>query len=272
MTATRSQSGGARLWSAALASLIPWAAFLLAMALVDFRSTSLIGLAAAAPLYLSFVALPSLLALAVVRAGLLRIVVLVLLTAVAATGGVLVVTTDDAQAGLAVLWVPFVAIPVAAVVWIGQAVAARRTTAVSPGAGAPVTAGLSDRLAALAIDIALVGAVLVIPLTALSHERQEVAAGVVGVGAGTVYMAALVAGRGRTVGQSLLGLAVVDVQTLGRVALNRALPRSLIVVLELAMAPTIILAAAAVAELLSVSACGRSITDRLLRTSVVATR
>lgn len=68
-------------------------------------------------------ALPSLFPLAAARAGVMRGVVLVLMTAVAAVAGVLVVATDDAQAGLAVLLVSYFAIPLAALLWIGQAVA-----------------------------------------------------------------------------------------------------------------------------------------------------
>lgn len=89
---------------------------------VEFRSVSIGVLVAGAPLYLGFVALPSLLPLAAARAGVMRAAVLVLMTGVA----VLAVATDDAQAGLAVFLVPYVAVPLAALLWIGQAVAASR--------------------------------------------------------------------------------------------------------------------------------------------------
>lgn len=73
------------------ASLVPWGAFLLATTLtdvwVDYKSTSFGGLAAAAPFYLAAVALPSLFPLAAARAGVMRGVVLVLMTAVAAVAG-----------------------------------------------------------------------------------------------------------------------------------------------------------------------------------------
>lgn len=91
MTMTRPRSHPGSPWTAVLASLIPWAAFLLATAVADVwadhRSTSLGGLAAAAPFYLAFVALPSVLPLAAARAGVMRLIVLVLMTAVAAIAG-----------------------------------------------------------------------------------------------------------------------------------------------------------------------------------------
>jgi hypothetical protein len=123
MSTTQPHAGRARLRSSILASFVPWAAFLGATVLadlwVDDRSTSHGGLAAAAPHYLGFVALPSLLPLAAARRGATWIVVLVVMTAVAVVAGILAVTTDDAQAGLAILWVPFVAVPSACVLWIG---------------------------------------------------------------------------------------------------------------------------------------------------------
>jgi RDD family len=257
--------------AAAVGALVPWAAFLIALAVVDagrdHGSGSLAGLAAVAPVYLGFVALPSLFPLLAARAGARRLAVLVVMTAVAATSAVSMATSDDAQAGLAVLLVPYVAIPLAVVVWAGEAVAARRMPPLHAEPLAAATA--SDRLAALAIDVAILGASLLFPLTAMSRAKQEVAAGLVGVAVGTAYMGALVAVRRRTVGHSLLRLAVVDATTLERVGALRATLRSLIIVVEVAAAATITFALPAVAELVSVAASGRSLTDRLLRTSVV---
>jgi len=268
-------------WIAVLASLIPWAAFLLALALgdvgVDSGWISSDGLGTAAPAALGFVALPAALPLVAARTGLLRLGALVVMTAVAVVAGVLVVTTDDAQAGLAVLWVPMAAIPLAVVLWIGHAVASNRAAvrerseAGTPAPPAPAPAGLSDRLAALGIDIAIAGAALVGPLTVLSHAGQEIAAVVVGVVAATVFLAVLTAVRGQTIGQALVGLTVIDDRTSGRMTLSRALLRSLVVVLEVAGTPTFILAPAAIAELATAAASGRSLTDRLFGTSVVTT-
>ena len=129
MTTTESHWRSRNPWAAARASLIPWAAFLVAAAVADMwvhQELSAIALAAAAPWSLGFVALPAMVPLVVARAGATRAGVLIVMTAVATISAVLVVTTDDAQAGLAVLWVPFLAIPLATVVWIGRAVAARR--------------------------------------------------------------------------------------------------------------------------------------------------
>jgi hypothetical protein len=277
MTTTQLHPSHAPLRTSVLASLVPWAAFLGATVLtdlwVDYKSASYGGLAASAPFYLGFVALPSLLPLAAARRGAMWIAVLVVMTAVAVGAGILIVTTDDAQAGLAVLWVPLVALPLAGVLWIGEAVTQRRTAAERPReAPAPSRAGLSDRLAALTIDVVILGAGLVAPLTAMSHDKHEVAAGVVAIGVATIYLGGLVSVRGGTIGQSLLGLAVVDASTGRRVELHRLLVRGVVVALEVAAAFTIILLPIAIAELMSASTDGRSLTDRLLRTRVVATR
>jgi hypothetical protein len=265
----RSTPGGTA--TAAAASLIPWAGFIAAAALTDVvrgdpTATSISDVARAAPSLLAFIALPSALALLVARTRALRLLALLAMTAASATAGVAVTASDDAQAGLALLWVPLLALPLAAVLWVGQTVAAsqgrdRATTTV---------AGFSDRLAALAIDALIVAAALVVPLTAMGHGK-EVAAVVVGVAAATAYFAGLVLPRGQTVGESLLRLTVVDAQTLQRPRSVRRLLRSLIIVLEVAGAWTVILSPPAVAEAASALLTGRSLTDRLLRTSVVTT-
>ncbi|MEA3218264.1 MAG: hypothetical protein QOJ19_4420 [Acidimicrobiia bacterium] len=121
-------------WSALIGSLVPWVAFLLATIVadfwVDFRRVSYSGLATGAPVYLPFVALPSLLPLVAARSGWPRSVVLVVMTAVGAVAGTLVMTTDDAQAGLAVLIVPYVAVPFAAVIAIFRWLVGRVTSQV----------------------------------------------------------------------------------------------------------------------------------------------
>lgn len=246
------------------------------MALADSwlgdRSTSLVLLPASVPVSIGFVALPSFLPLAVARHRATKIVVLALMTSTAVIAGVLVETTDDAQAGLAVLWVPYAAVPLAAAIWIGQSVVTyRQQLRVSEHRSTMlVPAGPSDRLAALAIDVVVVGGALVFPLTALSHAGRETVAAVVGVAAAAVFLGALVAWRGQTIGQAVLGLSVVESRALGRVAPTRALVRGFVVVLEVVAAPTIVLAVPAVAELVAVLATGSSLTDRFLGTRVVA--
>jgi RDD family len=267
-----------RPWSAAAASLVPWAAFLVATALtdiwVDYSSRSFVGLIAASPAYLGFVALPSLLPLAAAPPGWMRVTVLTVMTAVAVIAAVLVVSSDDAQARLAVLLVPYVAVPLGTAVWVAQTVLNARKTA-SPERAEDAVSSLarpSERLAALVIDFVVVGVVLVVPLTAMSHAKQEVAAGVVGVAAGTIYLGGHIAAFGRTPGQSVLRLRVVDARTGARIGLARAFLRSTIVVLEVAAAPTLIIAIPGLVELTAAAADGRSLTDRLLRTAVARSR
>lgn len=138
--------------------------------------------------------------------------------------------------------------------------------------GELANASPSDRLAALAIDVATSGAALVVPLTALSHAKFEVAAAVLGVGAATAYLAVPLAGKGRTFGQSLIGLLVLDYETGRPVSAPRAVLRSVIVVLEVAAVPTLILAVPALIEWLSLAGSGRTVTDRLLGTVVLSER
>lgn len=130
----------------------------------------------------------------------------------------------------------------------------------------------SDRLAALAIDVAIVGAVLVVPLTALSHQNLELVAGIVGVGFGTAYLAVPLAWKGRTLGQSLIGLFVLDAVTSRPISAIRALLRSLVVVLEIAVSPTMILAIPALVEWASLAGSGRTLTDRLFGTVALSER
>lgn len=120
----------------------------------------------------------------------------------------------------------------------------------------------SERLAALTIDAGISLAVLVLPLTVLSDGGREVEAAVAGVVVATVYLALPLARRGRTVGQSLLGLTVLDEETGRPVSNLRAVLRSLIVVLEVVGIPTMIFAGPAVLEYLAASRSGRSLTDR----------
>ena len=132
------------------------------------------------------------------------------------------------------------------------------------------TAGLPERLAALFVDVAVSGAVLIAPLTMLSHAGMEVVAGLVGVIAGTVYLSGLLGPQGRTVGQAVLGLTVVDRATMAPLAPGRALLRGLVLVIEVVATPTL-LVVVPVVELLLVHVTGRSLADRVLGTAVVTT-
>lgn len=111
--------------AAHLAALVPWVAYTAATVItdrwVDFRSVSLVGVARAIPLTLVVVALPSLGAIAAARPVVMRRAVTAFMAVVSAGAGVAAVATDDAQAGLAVLWVPVVALPLAVILLIGAA-------------------------------------------------------------------------------------------------------------------------------------------------------
>ena len=256
-----------RLGIAGIASLVPWLALLVAAEMADEGPAS-VGAPPASVLYLylAFVALPCLLPLAAARAALTRLAVLVVLTVVAAYAGWQMATIEDGQAGLAVLLVPYVAVPLGVVLWTVEVIAAHRRA--GAGDGGVTTAGVSERLAALIVDVVITGAVLVAPLTMLSHAGMEVVAGLIGVVTGAVYMAGLLGPQGRTIGRFVLGLTVVDRVTMAPLAPGRALLRGLVLVLELVAGPTF-LVVVPVAELLSAHATGRSLTDRVLHTAVV---
>lgn len=136
----------------------------------------------------------------------------------------------------------------------------------------PTNAALSDRVAALAIDVALVGVVAFMPLTMLTRANLDVVAAVLGIGAATAYLAVPLARKGQTLGQSMVGLFVVDTATGRPLPVMRAVVRSLIVVVEVAAIPTAIFAIPALMELFSLTRSGRTVTDRLLGTDVLSGR
>jgi hypothetical protein len=106
------------------ASLVPWVAWLVTLAVVDRQDVEPSELLLVAIPYLAFVALPSFVPLAVARHRATRIAVLVLLTATAVSAAVAMARSHDAQAGLAVLLIPYVALPAALAIGVGQAAVA----------------------------------------------------------------------------------------------------------------------------------------------------
>jgi hypothetical protein len=114
-----------------LLSLLPTATFIIATVVaVQFSTYKHIAVSGTVPqliISVMFVSGPCLVPISVAKPGIVRWCATALMTVVAAIAGALVITTDDAQAGLAVLWVPFAALPLAAAIGIGQAIAARRS-------------------------------------------------------------------------------------------------------------------------------------------------
>jgi hypothetical protein len=235
----------------AAASIAEW--------LADGVAPSAVGTLGALPLVLAFASGPGYLALRAAWRPVVGLAALAAMTAIAAGAGAAAAVSDDAQAGLALLWVPTVAIALALLLRVGRAVAR------------PLELDLLQaRLAALAIDATLLGVLLVAPVKALSDAGHEVTATVAGCAAGGAYLGVLVAWRGATLGHELLRLGVIDRRTGGRVPLARAVVRGVIVVVEVAAAVTIVLAPVAIADAVAVSSTsGHSLTDRLLGTSVV---
>lgn len=246
------------MWSSVLASLVPLVAFLVAGTVSD-EGIPVGRTVAVAPLYLAFVSLPAFAAIIAGRSWVTRLLVTIAMSAVAAAAGVAMANSNDAQAGLLVLWVPMAAALVAAGVWVVGAIGRRRDQPAGP-------ARASDRAAAVVLDAVVIAAVLVAPLRTL----DDVAGPVVGAVLAVTYLAGFVTLAGRTPGQVLTGLTVVDHATGELVPPGRALLRSVVVVVELSGA-TSILAPLVIAEIVAAGRSGRSLTDRLFGTSVLAT-
>jgi hypothetical protein len=110
-------------------SLIPWAAFVLVL-LVDGWVTdgpvSLVGVVPGSVLYLAFVALPCLFPLTVAPSPWLRYAVALVMSAVAVFAAVAMISSEDAQAGLIVFVVTYVAVPLGGAIWVTREVVASR--------------------------------------------------------------------------------------------------------------------------------------------------
>ena len=110
-------------------SLIPWAAFVLVLLVDGWASdgpSTLIGLVPAAVLYLPFVALPCLFPLTVAPSRWLRYAVVLVMAPVAVLAAVAMVSSEDAQAGLFVFFVAYVALPLGGIIWVAREVVAAR--------------------------------------------------------------------------------------------------------------------------------------------------
>ena len=112
--------------AALAASLVPVAAFIAAVLVADvwfgYTSGSLRGLVSSLPFLVATVAAPSFLAINAARDRSRRIMVTGIVTVTAITAAVFAVTSEDAQAGLWVLLVAYVAVPLAVVVWAYEAI------------------------------------------------------------------------------------------------------------------------------------------------------
>jgi uncharacterized RDD family membrane protein YckC len=257
-------------WSAAVASLLPWVAFEVTLAVSAHwtdDSISALALIVVSPGYLVFVALPALLPLVAAPPGRVRMTVLAVMTAVAVVAASLVTTSDDAQAGLAVSYVPYVGVPLGALIWITRTTVNARQHASRQSWS---LARPSDRVAALAIDVVVVVSVLGLPMSAISRSDLTVIATFLTVGA--IYLGAPLAIGGASLGQSILRVRVVDAESGNRIGPVRALLRSSVVAMEVAAALTIVLALVGIVDLAAATSNGRSLTDRLFRTAVVTRR
>jgi uncharacterized RDD family membrane protein YckC len=256
-------------WFAATAACTTLALLLAANAADDRSLTS--GWPAAA-FFIGFVGIPGAISVGVARFRFTRIACFVVMTGVGFWAGWSMGSSDDAQAGLAALLVPFVGIPLAGAVLVGEGVAVRRAGVPDPD---PIDmreerAALQERLGALLVDLVLATAVLVVPLTMLSHRGQEVMAAVLGFAAGIGYLAGSWAVRGATVGQALLRLRVVGKHgtNLGPV---RAAVRAVLLIVEVLGTATLLLIPLTGVEIaLAAASSGRTLVDRLTGTAVLA--
>jgi hypothetical protein len=225
------------------------------------------GVLLAVPLYFGFVGLPGAVSLLAARHRGVRIGCALLMTAIGGWAGRAVATTDDAQAGLAVLVVPMVGVPLAGVVFVIEAAVQRRRDSLDSAAG---PAAFDERAAAWLIDLVILGAVLTVPLTRLSHADQELVAGAIGITASVAYLATCWMVGGSTIGQRLLRVGVVRIDGT-RCGPGRALVRAVALVIEHVVSFVLLFIPLVVEAVFAADWGGRTIVDRLAGTRVMRT-
>jgi uncharacterized RDD family membrane protein YckC len=213
--------------------------------------------------FLGFFGLPGASSQAVARFQETRVACLMIMVEVAVWAG-WTAGASDGSAALVVVWVPFVGVSLAGVVLIVESVVVR-WTAIRNAAPPADRAGLLDRLGAVLLDIVVVTAALFVPLTLLSGSGHEIAATVT---TGIAYFAGSWMTIGATPGQALVRIRVHNIRG-RRPSPLQAIGRAALVVLELLGAATMWLLPLIVVELaLAGSGDGRTLVDRLTRTSV----
>ena len=103
----------------ALLALVPWVAFYVAVFIagrfVDFHDPTPRWVLDSIVFFFVVVYLPALAAIGAVSRGAIRRIMVALMVGLTVFAGSAATLTDDAQAGLAVLWVPMIALPVAVI-------------------------------------------------------------------------------------------------------------------------------------------------------------
>jgi hypothetical protein len=111
-------------------SLLPTAAFMMAMVVAaefsTYKHIAVSNIGSQLIVSVMGVSGPCLVPVSVAKRGIVRWCTTAIMSVVSVIAGVLVITTDDAQAGLAVLWVLYTALPLAAAIGVGQAIAAAK--------------------------------------------------------------------------------------------------------------------------------------------------
>jgi len=258
-----------------LVSLVPWLACLMAALIASnghasgSKSSLLVTLGSVA---LATIAIPSAIALSSAQTNRARIVVLIALTAAGAAAGGIIGGSDEALRALVLVYPALLACFIAWVLWLRGAVARRRLESQrSNGVDARKRrAALTDRVAALSIDATVLAVGLVTPSTVLSGAGLEVGALALALITATAYFTGPThRGRG-TIGQRALRLAVIDIGTGRPPTLLRSASRSFVIAVEMLLAVTIVLGVLMLAEVMSIATSGRSLTDKLLGTDVIA--
>jgi len=125
MSASESRAVESPWWSPIVQSLLPTAAFvaptLIADAWADDQTIGGILLFS-----LGFITIPALLAIAAARPGRTRAAVVGVLTLLAGAAAAVVLTSNDAQAGIAVVWIPVIALPLALLLFVVRIATRRR--------------------------------------------------------------------------------------------------------------------------------------------------
>jgi hypothetical protein len=243
-------------------SLAPCVGILVAFAVAGPGQDVGTQLQMAVPL-LGLVALPAMLPIALARSRWLRLGVTVLLTTVAVWSAVSAMRSHDAQAGLALLAVLFVAVPAAIVVVVTQQVLGAWTR-VEPTS---TQASAQDRVAALLIDAVPLTTILGWPVHSLSADKRVGLAVCFAVAVSTAYQALSQSYWGRTPGQAAVRLMVTNRATGQRLTLPRAVARGALVSIEAIACITLVGAVPAVCDFAAAQR-GRSLVDALVRSEV----
>ena len=251
-------------------ALVPAAVFILSLSLsgASGPATGTGGWFAGAALIVATIVVPCAFALSSAWVDVLRFVILVALTTVAFFAARLIAGSDDAQAGLAILLVPYVAVPTGIVLSLIRA--AQRSQEMAPRI--PLTPGHpAARLGGFIVDGTTIG-ILLGALSELPIDGSRALLMSLAFTGITAYVGLTTARFGRTPGQFLFRIHVVRCGSSDPPALSWAMGRGAIIATEVLAFISPISLVILATDFLLVIATGRSVADFMTRTEVISLR